>query len=160
MHRRGFVYHECVGSFAIFENLKKPEEYRILLNQDPFLDLVYGFFYYSLVIVSWYLMLRKINYSKKEIFFITGIYGIFVEETGQVFLRIFTTDITGLLYAIFVIFIYGLFPMLGYMLTEKNFNQKRKPSKAWNYLLAILVLFLQWAIYGNFISPFLKNIFS
>lgn len=52
------------------------------------------------------------RYTKKDVFIITGIYGIFVEETCQVFLRIFIIPAFGLLYAIIIMFVYGIFTTL------------------------------------------------
>lgn len=152
----GILFGLLIEIFAIFQNLPKSE--KVLLSPDPFLDLIYGFVYYASVIIVWYLILKRINFSKKEVFFLTGIYGIFVEESGRVFLSIFTTGIVGPLYAMLVMTIYGLFPYLAYVITEKSFNKERRERKLWHYFLVGLALFLQWAVFGNFILPFLKKI--
>jgi hypothetical protein len=156
----GIVYGLIIESFAIMDNLGKPKDEMVLLSSLPTLDLIYGFFYYFCVIIAWYIVLRKINFSKKEIFLFTGIYGVFVEQTGQVFIQIFTLPGLGLLYAILVIFVYGLFPMLAYSITENSFNQERKKTEYKHYLIIAFALFLQWAIYGNFILPILIRIFQ
>lgn len=145
--------------FAIVNNRSLPPEERILLSPDPVLDLVYGFFYYLLLIVTWYVLVRAFRYSKKEIFLITGILGIFTEEMGQVFVRIFAVPVVGLLYAIVVSFVYGIFPMLAYMVSEEKLGDKRG-SLIVRFLVAALALFVQWAVYGLFVLPGLKSVFS
>jgi len=156
----GVFFGMVIEVFAIINNLYLSASERILLDADPINDLVFGILYYTFVIVSWYLILRKIRYSQLEIFLITGIYGIFVEETGQVFLRMFEQPVMGTLYAIIVMFVYGLFPMLALMVTEDTFSLERKESSFWAYVLAVAVLFFQFAVYGNTIYPALKTILS
>ena len=145
--------------FTIINNRSLPPEQRILLSPDPMLDLIYGLFYYSLLIVTWYVLIRAFTYSKKEVFVITGIYGIFTEEVGQVFVRIFTVPVIGLLYAIIVSFVYGIFPMLAYMVSEEKIGAKRA-NVIVRFLVAAPLLFLEWAIYGLFVLPALKRLFS
>ncbi len=155
----GVLFGLLTELFAILNSLDLPPDERILLHPEPIPDLIYGLFYYSFLIFTWYFLLRKINFSVKDIFFLTGIFGIFVEETGQVFLRIFSQPVTGFLYAIMVAFVYGIFPMLAYLLTEGRFPVDREPRKFRHYLLVALALFLQYAIYGNFVYQNLENIF-
>jgi hypothetical protein len=145
--------------FAIVNNRSLPPEKRILLSPDPMLDLIYGLFYYSLLIATWYILVKAFTFSKTEVFIITGIYGIFTEEVGQVFLRIFTVPVIGLLYAIIVSFVYGIFPMLAYMVSEEKLWPK-KANVTVRFLVAAPALFIEWAAYGLFILPALKRIFS
>ncbi len=145
--------------FAIINNRSLPPEQRILLSPDPVLDLIYGLFYYSLLILTWYVLIRVFTYSKGEVFIITGIYGIFTEEVGQVFIRIFTVPVVGLLYALIVSFVYGIFPMLAYMVSEEKLRVKRA-NVVVRFLVAAPVLFVEWAVYGLFILPALKRIFQ
>lgn len=155
----GLIFGMLTESFAILNNLDLPPNERILLHPEPLPDLLYGFFYYSFLILTWYLLLRKINFSQKDIFLLTAIFGIFTEETGAVFMRIFTEPLTGPLYAIIVAFVYGIFPVLAYLLTEENFSTERVKPKLKHYLLAGFGLFLQYALYGNFVYQPLENIF-
>ncbi len=122
------------------------------------LDLIYGLFYYALLIATWYALIRAFTYSKPEVFIITGIYGIFTEEVGQVFMRVFTVPLIGLLYAIIVSFVYGIFPMLAYMLSEERLAAK-KANVVVRFLVAAPALFVEWAAYGLFILPALKRVF-
>ncbi len=155
----GVFFGLLTEGFAIINNLDVPPNERILLHPEPIPDLIYGFFYYSFLILTWYFLLRKINFSKTKIFVLTGIFGIFTEETGQVFLRIFSEPVTGFLYAIVVAFVYGIFPMLAYTVTEERFPAERKESGIKAYLLVALALFVQYAIYGNVVYQNLEKIF-
>lgn len=155
----GIFFGLLTEFFAILNNLSVPAEQRILISPNPALDLIYGFFYYMNLIVVWYLLLRKISYSKKEVFLITGLVGIFTEESGQVFLRILSTPLEGSLYTVIVMFVYGIFPMITYLLCEERFK-RTKTNFALKYIFAILALFLQWAIYGLFLLPLLKLVFG
>lgn len=155
----GVIFGLLTELFAIIQNFAKPAEQKILLSANPINDMIFGFVYYFFVIFTWYLLLRRMKYSKKDVFLITGILGILTEETGQVFLRIFTDPVIGFLYAILVMFVYGVFPMLTYMLNENRFNNK-KANVIKRYLFAFIAMFIQWAIYGLFVLPLLRKIFG
>ncbi len=155
----GVLFGLATEVFAIVNNLSLPPEKRILLSPNPIFDLLYGVFYYFLLIATWYVLIKAFTYSKTEVFVITGIYGIFTEEVGQVFLRIFTVPVVGLLYAIIVSFVYGIFPMLAYMVSEEKLGRK-KANVVVRFLVAAPVLFVEWAVYGLVILPALKRVFS
>ncbi len=156
----GVTFGLLTELFAIINSLDIPPDERILLHPEPIPDLIYGLFYYAFFILTWYWLLRRINFSKTEVFVLAGIFGIFTEEVGQVFIRIFTEPVTGFLYAIIVSFVYGIFPMLAYLLTKERFPEERKKSGIKAYLLVALALFVQYAIYGNFVYQNLEKIFK
>lgn len=145
--------------FAIANNRALPPEKRILLSPDPIQDLIFGFFFYFLFMGTWYLLIKCFTYSKKEVFVIAGIYGICTEEVGQVLVRVFTVPVTGFLYAIIVSFVYGIFPLLAYLISEEKLGEKNG-NIAVRSLVAALALFIEWAAYGLFILPALKRVFS
>ena len=154
----GVAFGMLTELFAVVNNLSLPPDQRILLSPDPVLDLLYGFFYYLSVSLTWYVFLRRYPYSKLAVFLTTGVYGIFTEELGQVFLRIFTVPVVGFLYAIIVMFVYGIFAMLPCLINEGRFEPTRRPNAFVRVVIAFLALFAQWAIYGNFILPALKAV--
>ena len=156
----GLFFGLLTEVFAILNNRQLPPEQRILLSPNPMLDLVYGVFYYFMLIVTWYVLIRVFTYSKSEVFVITGIYGIMTEEVGQVFLRIFRVPIIGLLYAMIVSFVYGIFPMLAYMVSEEKLVAAKRGNLLIRFLAAAIALFLEWAIYGLFVLPALKRVFQ
>jgi hypothetical protein len=156
----GLFFGLLTEVFAIVNNRHLPPEQRILLSPNPILDLVYGVFYYLMLIVTWYTLIRAFTYSKTEVFVITGLYGIMTEEVGQVFLRIFRVPVVGLLYAVIVSFVYGIFPMLAYMVSEEKLLAPKRANLMIRFLVAALALFVEWAVYGLFILPALKRAVS
>ncbi len=153
----GIAYGMLTEIFAILTNLNLPPEQRILLDPNPRNDLVLGLLYYTSLILAWYLLLRRQAYSPREIFFLTGLYGIVVEESGGVLFRLFTQPLTGAPYALLVMLVYGLFPMLALQLTAGQFPPERpREKRLQRYALALFALFLQYALYGNTVYPLLK----
>lgn len=152
----GTIFGLLIELFAIFDNIKKPAEERILMSPDPLTDLFYGIFYYSLVVGVWYFLLTRYSFSKKEVFLLTGItLGLFTEQMGAIFFGMFAS-VAGLFVAMFVVAIYGAFPTLAYMLTENKFSSSRADADTRAYVYAIILLYLQWAVFGNVILPLLK----
>lgn len=153
----GTIFGMLTEAMAILNNRALPPEKRILLSPDPALDVLYGLFYYLLLVSTWYLLIRAFTYSKREVFVIAGVYGILTEEVGQVFLRIFTVPVTGALYAVMVAFVYGIFPVLAYLLCEERFGPRRS-NLGLRFLVAAMALFVEWAVYGLFLLPMLKRV--
>jgi hypothetical protein len=153
----GLLFGLMTEVFAIVYNRHLPPEKRILLSPDPTLDLVYGVAYYFMLILTWYVLIKAFTYSKTEVFVITGLFGIMTEEVGQVFLRIFQTPLMGLLYALIVSFVYGIFPMLAYMISEKKILNPKRSNLFLRFLAAAVALSLQWAVYGLFVLPEMKR---
>ena len=73
----GILFGLLTEIFAIIENLSKPIDQRILLSGDPLTDIIYGFVYYLFVVLAWYLLLRKMRYSNKDVFFNRNIWHIY-----------------------------------------------------------------------------------
>ena len=155
----GVIFGLITEILAIIANSSVQPEQRILISPDPVLDIIYGFFFYFLLMATWYLLLKKIHYSKKEVFLLTGILGLYGEELGQVLIRVFTVPWVGLFYAIIIVFVYGIFPMLAYLLTEHRFKAQQR-NVFFRWFVACLALFLQWALYGLYLLPFLKSIIN
>jgi hypothetical protein len=156
----GLFFGLLTEIFAIVNNRHLPPEQRILLSPVPVLDLVYGIFYYLMLIVTWYALVKAFTYSKGGVFVITGIYGILTEEVGQVYLRIFRDPVIGLLYALIVSFVYGIFPMLAYMVSEEKIRTTKRLNLLVRFLIAAVALFVEWTVYGLFVLPALKRAFQ
>jgi len=155
----GVLFGMLTEVFAIVNNLSRPPDQRVLLSPDPARDFVYGLFYYTFVIGTWDLLLRRYRYSKIEVFLITGALGIFTEEVGRVFVGIFTVPVTGFLYAIIVAFVYGIFPMLTCLVNEGRFSPQYESNWPKRLVVASAALFIQWAVYGNVVLPLLKRVY-
>lgn len=135
-------------TFAIVQNLSRPASERILLDPEPAKDLVFALVYYSAVGVTWLALLRWRAYSRLDVFVVTGVFGIVVEQLGAVLVSILTAPLLGALYAVFVAFVYGLFPMLGLMVAGDGFEPTR-PAPTWRSRgLALAALFGQFLLVG------------
>ncbi|MBN1562629.1 MAG: hypothetical protein JXA10_02240 [Anaerolineae bacterium] len=156
----GVTFGLLVESFAILDNLDLPPDERILLNPNPIADLIMGAVYYTFVIVTWYLLLRRIAYTSRQVFLITGVFGIVVEQSGAILLGIIGSPIIGGLLALLVMCIYGMFPQMAYWLTVHQFSTERKPVTRRYMGLALVALFVQYALYGLFIFPTLTVLFG
>jgi len=110
--------------------------------------------------VTWYALIKTFTNSKREVFVNTGVYGILSEEVGQLFLRIFTVPVLGLLYALIVSFVYGIFPMLAYMVSEEKIRTTKRLNLLVRFLIAAVALFVEWAVYWLFVLPRMKRVFS
>jgi hypothetical protein len=121
---------------------------KILLHPNPFYDLLMGVFYYSLFVITWYLILRKIGFSQSAVFIVSGLFGILTEQCGAIARGMWAQPIFGSLMAFMIMNVYGIFPMLAYMLTKDRFHERPRP-KIWQYPLALFFLFVFWAVYGN-----------
>lgn len=155
----GMFFGLLTESFAILENINKPLTERILLHPDPLRDLLMALFYYSLFITTWYLLLRKIRFSKTSVFIVSGIFGVLTEQGGAIVYGVVADPFLGTLMALLVMGVYGVFPLLAYMITKGRFIGGRKPHVK-HYAIAALAFFLFWAIYGNFVHKALLAFFS
>src|SRR5208283_5866426 len=63
----GLLFGLLTETFAIVNNRHLPPEQRILLSPVPILDLVYGIFFYLMLIVTWFALIKALTYSKSEV---------------------------------------------------------------------------------------------
>ena len=162
----GIFFGLCTEGFAILDNLKRLPENRILIDADPMRDLFFGFFFYGFFILMWYVLLRRWRFSMRQVFVLSGIFGILTEQFNPaaggpvILLQVITNPFLGIPMAFLIACVYGIFPALAYLLTEGRFSAKRMQVRWRGYCFAIGALLLQWAIYGNIILPFLRRILS
>jgi hypothetical protein len=155
----GLTFGLLTEGFAILENWNTAPDRRILLHPDPVCDLLMGICYYALFVVTWYLMLRKIDFSLREVFIVSGLFGIGAEQSGAILRGIVARPVLGSLLAFVVACVYGVFPMLAYLLTKERFPARRRP-RIWHYPLALFFLFIFLAVYGNVLHQPLLRLFS
>lgn len=160
----GIFFGLLTEFFAILDNLKRLPMDRILLDPDPMRDLFFGFFFYGLFIITWYFLLKRFHFSVKQVFLISGIFGILTEQFNPmaggsvILLQAITNPFIGIPMAFLIACVYGIFPSLAYMLVEEKFQNTRYVGRFRLYGFALGSLLFQWAIYGNFILPILKRI--
>lgn len=160
----GIFFGLLTEGAAILGNIGKPEGERILIDPNPAMDLLYGFFFYGLFIGTWYLLLRRFHFSLKQVFFVSGVFGILTEQFNSavgpvILLNIFTNPVSGIPMAFLVACIYGIFPTLAYTLTRHTFPEDRSAITTISYGIVMAAFFLQWAFYGNILLPATKSIF-
>lgn len=149
---------------ALLGNMERSETERILLDIRPMMDLVFGFFFYGLLILVWYAYFRRRTFSLRQVFLISGLFGILTEQFNPavggsvILIGVFTNPLSGIPAAFLIGCVYAIFPTLAYFLTRHTFQAQRQAEKR-DVALVLLSLLFQWAIFGNIILPFLKNIF-
>ncbi len=149
---------------AILGNMHKPEAERILMSPHPAMDVVFGFFFYGLFILTWYAVLRRWNFSLWQVFWISGCFGILTEQFNPavggptILMSAFLNPVLGIPMALLIACVYGIFPTLAYFLTQHTFGLRKGVSKT-GWMLVSSLLFLQWAIFGNILLPILKRVF-
>jgi hypothetical protein len=85
---------------------------------------VFNLFAFTGLFVGWYILIRWVGYSRTEVFFLTGVYGLIGERT----LTILPTNPLGfLLFAPLVIFVYGL------IITPAMLSMPERPPR-WRWL--------------------------
>ena len=156
----GVIFGLIIESFAILNNIDLPPDERILLNPNPLADLIMATFYYLCVCVVWYALLRRFAYTARQIFFVTGGFGIVVEQNGAILLGIVANPIIGGLLALLILCIYGMFPLMAYWLTAHQFEPTRPSVKPRHIFLAVVAIFLQYIVYGLCFFPVLTHIFE
>lgn len=154
----GLFFGILTEVFAILGNLNLPTEQKVLLNQQSTMgDLSMGVVWYGLFLFTWYVLLQKINFSKRTVFIASGLFGILTENSGSILFGIIASPILGTILALMIGLVYAIFSYLAYLLTEHRFPIRNNPSPH-HYALIPLFFFLFWAVYGNIIHPFLLSI--
>jgi hypothetical protein len=144
--------------FATFSNINLPPEDKVLLHPVPAYDLLFGLLYYFLFMLAWYVLLRKFAFSKTTVFIGSGLFGALVEQNGLHLVNVITNPFWGSLMLLIIMSVYAIFPTLAYMVTEERFTDRPQP-RWWQYGLIVPALFVFWAVYGNFVYPYLLVLF-
>ena len=156
----GIFFGILTELFGILGNLHLPLAQRALLNPYPLADLTLAFFWYGLFMLTWYILLKRYDYSFLGMFIVAGIYGLAFEQ-GGVFFASMITSIPGFIIGLFVMSVYAFFPMLAYMLTKHRFPERKETSKFIRYPIALLGLTLHiliWKIAGFIYYPILTSL--
>lgn len=141
----GILIGLFIELLAIIDNLNVPPEQRALFHPDPIPDLILGFGYYLFLMLGSYLVLKKYDYSLKQFFIITGIYGIISEQNGAILLQVLGGNI---LAGIYVFLSYGPLFAIPYLFFINDFKQlQRKKSKFLKYPITLLILELSYGLF-------------
>ncbi len=127
---------------AVIDNLKRPPGERALLHPDPLTDLYLAFAYYLPFVLYWGLVVRRYDYSWREVFLIGGATGILMEQSGAVFLSM------NPLAWLYVLLVYGSYKAIPVLVAEDCLkSRERRGLGGWKKLvLGLLIEF------GAFVS--------
>ena len=157
----GFFVGILAELFAVFGNLDVPLGEKVMLSQDPGTDLFFGIFYYGLLMLVWTFVVRRYRYTGKEIFVLAGLLGIATEEVGGVFMNMIANPLVGVPYEFIVFCVYGIFPYVAFLMTKGRISASQpNAGKLKRYGMAILGQFIFIALYGNYVLPFLREMFE
>lgn len=145
-------------AFAIASNWDLPAAEKVLLHPSAAIDLLFGLFYYTMYMSTWYLLLRKIALSKTTVYISSAFFGALVEQGGGHIWNTVANPFWGIPMLLIITSVYGIFPVLAYYLTETRFVDRT--TQRWVHFPVIAAsLFFFWAIYGNFVHVALLDQF-
>lgn len=142
---------------AIINSMKLAPEQRALFHPEPITDLIFGAGYYILLMTGSYLIAKRYNFSLKQFFVLGGIFGLLLEQHGEVLLQVLGGNILG---GIYVFLSYGALLAFPYMFFESDFgksDKKRKKLGFFGYVLSFLILagfYLLFLVYYSVIGIF------
>jgi hypothetical protein len=153
----GVLIGLIIEMFAIIASQSIPIGQRALFHQEPIPDLILAIGYYAMLMLGSYIMLRRYNYSLKQIFILGGIFGVILEQHGGVLLSIFEGNILG---GIYVFLSYSSLIALPYLVFQKGFNKFKRKETIWKYLISLLILigfYLLFLGYFLIVNPIVSS---
>ena len=137
-----------VGAGAITEclawtdNFLKCAEAPGLMHPQLLPDLIHGVGFYSTWAIAWLWLLRRYRFTLRQIFVTQGIYGILIEQNGQIFLAGLAMMPVGLVFWLYVFLVYGSTIGIPYNRYESSLLRDDTGGGRRKYLVALLALFL------------------
>lgn len=130
----------------------------ILFHPQLIYDLLISFALYGGWAIGWFLILKKFKFTTMQVFLTQGLFGIMIEQQGQVFIKGLTAMPLGLLMWIYVFLAYAPIMGLSYIFMEKQFIQKNKSNRFLKYFAAIIILAIINISFFLIWTPFLDKI--
>ncbi|MEO0162589.1 MAG: hypothetical protein ABIL70_07765 [candidate division WOR-3 bacterium] len=112
-------------SFAIMDNFRLPDSEKILLHPDTKTDLYLASGFYAPFVCTWSFLANKYDYTPRDIFIISGLSGIVIEQSGAIF-KSFNPVAWG-----YVFLVYGSYQALPGLLVENQLKQKQRIKLSW-----------------------------
>ena len=139
--------------FAWTSNYLGRAEEPALLHPQLLYDLVLSPGIYAAWALGWIVLTKRWRFSVAEIFILQGVYGIFVEQQGAVFLQGWRSLPLGLILWLYVFVVYGSAAGIGYLPHENDLHPSGSKASIWKYpaalavqLLATVVLAVGWTL--------------
>lgn len=103
-------------------------------------DVLIGIGVYLAWWLTWWLVSRRYHFTIRQVFLVTGLYGIFLEQEGAVFLAGLATMPLGFVLWLFVAVAYGSTMALAFFLVRDSFTAERESR--WKYPITMITLFV------------------
>ena len=128
------------GAWAHNLMLGTPEP--ALFHPQLFADLLIGFGFYVGWWLAWWLLARRFRFTVREVFLVTALYGVLIEQQGRVFLAGLATLPLGALLWLLVALAYGsTMALAGTWAGDPWPPPPGAPPRRWKYPLAWIALF-------------------
>lgn len=108
-------------------------------------DLILAIGFYSGWAITWLIVLQRWRFSLRQVFFATGILGIFIEQDGAVIAAIIASlgnPLLAAILAIYVFVVYGAAMGIPYLLAEKTLVREGRRYGWQKYPVVILGMYL------------------
>ena len=120
-------------------------------------DLLSALGVYAAWWLTWWLALRRYRFTAPQVFVTTGLYGVLIEQQGQVFIAGLQAFPLGILMWLFVALAYGSTMALAFFLVRDSFSAERdhwlKYPLAWAGLFVLtMVTSLVWGFVLQFLD--------
>ncbi len=112
-------------SFAIMDNFRLPDSEKILLHPNTKTDLYLASGFYAPFVCTWSFLANKYDYAPRDIFIISGLSGIVIEQSGTIF-----KSLNPIAWG-YVFLVYGSYQALPALLVENQLKQKQRTKLSW-----------------------------
>ena len=149
-----FIIGLITEGLAIWNNSnltqQQIEDTNKLFSSNPLENIVLSFGYYIPLAIVWYFLIKKFDYKTKDIFIITGIFGIFFEGQGLVLISL------NPLAWVYAFLIHSSYITMAYTIVKRDIPLNKARSKSlWKYVLGFLcsiLAFVPFIIWEKLIS--------
>ena len=125
---------------AWLDNFIRDDPAPALFHPQLIPDLIFSVGVYAAWWLTWWWVLRRYRFTTVQVFLTTGLYGVVIEQQGQIFLAGLLVMPAGLLLWAFVALAYGSTMALAFFLVKDSFTAQR--DTRWKYPLAWALLYI------------------
>lgn len=111
-----------------------------LFSQNPIPNLILAMGIYVSLILVWYFLLKNYKFNLAGVFISAGIWGVVIEQDFAVLLSF------NLLAYLYIFATYGSFVSIPFLLTNDDFNEKKRKEKKIKYVVAFFTQFIAYIL--------------
>lgn len=159
----GFLTETFVWLGEYLQRTPEPK----MLHPQLIPDLIRSVGFYGSWAVGWALLLKRYKFTIAQVFIMQGLYGIFIEQQGAVFIIGQSTMPFGLLIWLYVFLVYGATASLPFLLLGNQLIFEQQRDSRIKYVLALIVIlissvlvFTLWGLLTNWLLPEPKSIWQ